>query len=77
MKYENQATSSYLDPTWIEITSPKQNIIIGCIYRSGTPTTAAYHDNNLHVINHINESHPNFNIYCNRKRFKSTTNCIR
>jgi hypothetical protein len=47
----NDISSQFEDALWLEIPSPqKENLLIGCIYRSGSPTKAVKHDANLHKM---------------------------
>ena len=41
--------TSYADATWVSIKQGgNQRLLIGCVYRSGTPATAAKYDSDLH-----------------------------
>ena len=42
----------FKDAIWVSVKSSnaKEKILVGCIYRSGTPTTAMQNDDNLHLM---------------------------
>jgi hypothetical protein len=54
--YTDERTSSFKDAVWIQIHSPEEAILIGCIYRSGSPETARLYDSSLHdVLRHVSQ----------------------
>lgn len=54
--YTDEHTSSFKDAVWIQIHSPGEATLIGCIYRSGSPETARLYDNSLHdVLRHVSQ----------------------
>ena len=51
---ENEATNKFKDSTWVELHATNDKILLGCVYRSGTPTKACSLDPDLHkAINHM------------------------
>ena len=49
--FENTVTSQFKDAVWLEIPSPQNNkLLVGCIYRSGSPAKAVKHDAELHKM---------------------------
>ena len=42
----------FKDAVWVSVkgSKAKEKILIGCVYRSGTPTTAIANDDNLHTM---------------------------
>ena len=51
---ENEATNKFKDSTWVELHGTNDKLLLGCVYRSGTPTKACSLDPDLHkAINHM------------------------
>ena len=52
--YEDPITVNYKDAVWVQAHVSGLKILIGCVYRSGTPATAQAHDDTLQaVLRHV------------------------
>ena len=50
IEFVTPETSSYKDSVWVQIHQKCSKILVGCIYRSGTPSTALKYDTLLHNL---------------------------